>query len=42
MGKKAVHEKSLLSSELDSQPEGKKYLVLQTNLFNCLAKEQMI
>ena len=40
MGKKAVHEKSLLSSELDSQPEGKKYFgVLQTNLFNCLAKE---
>lgn len=40
MGKKAVHEKSLLSSELDAQPEGKKYFgVLQTNLFNCLAKE---
>ncbi len=40
MGKKAVHEKSLLSSELDSQPEGKKYFgILQTNLFNCLAKE---
>ena len=34
MGKKAVHEKSLLSSELDAQPEGKKYFgVLQTNLF---------
>ena len=40
MGKKAVHEKSLLSSELDAQPEGKKYFgVLQTNLFNCLSKE---
>lgn len=40
MGKKAVHEKSLLSAELDAQPEGKKYFgVLQTNLFNSLAKE---
>ena len=40
MGKKAIHEKSLLSPDLDSQPEGKKYFgILKTNLFNALSAD---
>jgi DNA polymerase-4 len=40
MGKKAIHEKSLLSAELDNIPEGKKYFgVLQTNLFDALTAD---
>ena len=40
MGKKAIHEKSLLSTEFDNSPEGKKYFgVLQTNLFDALTND---
>jgi hypothetical protein len=40
MGKKAIHEKSLLSAELDNIPEGKKYFgVLQTSLFDALTAD---